>query len=85
MPVCAGVVRRLQARKCERSGTLELKVKAEYMADLFNLVMLVCAAVGSMALGVLLAYGIFRVGFAAMRPRRQSAPVKAQPEAVRAL
>ena len=39
------------------------------MADVFNLVMLVCAAVGSMAFGVLTAYGIFRVGFALMRPR----------------
>jgi hypothetical protein len=51
------------------------------MADLFNLVMLVCAAIGSMALGVLGAYGIFRVGFAMMRPRPKPVPVKAQPEA----
>ena len=39
------------------------------MADLLNLFMLVCAAVGSMAFGVLLAYGIFRVGFGMMRPQ----------------
>jgi hypothetical protein len=51
------------------------------MADLFNLVMLVCAAIGSMAFGVLGAYGIFRVGFAMMRPRRKDVPVKTQPEA----
>jgi hypothetical protein len=39
------------------------------MADALNLVMLVCAAVGSMAFGVLTAYGLFRVGFMLMRPR----------------
>ena len=46
------------------------------MADVFNLVMLVCAAVGAMAFGVLTAYGIFRVGFALMRPRAQRMPLK---------
>jgi len=51
------------------------------MADLFNLVMLVCATIGSMALGVLAAYGIFRIGFAMMRPRPKSLAVKAQTEA----
>jgi hypothetical protein len=34
--------------------------------------MLVCAGVGSMAFGVLTAYGIFRVAFALMRPRRKT-------------
>ena len=44
------------------------------MADL---VMLICAAIGSMAFGVLAAYGIFRIGFAMMRPRRTAVvPVK---------
>ena len=46
------------------------------MADAFNLVMLVCAAAGSMAFGVLAAYGIFRVGFALMRPRTARVPMK---------
>jgi hypothetical protein len=50
------------------------------MTDLFNLLMLVCAAIGSMAFGVLSAYGIFRVGFAMMRPRRKALPVETQPE-----
>lgn len=50
------------------------------MSDLLNLVMLVCATVGSMAFGVLAAYGVFRVGFAMMRPRRQPVSVKAQAE-----
>ena len=43
------------------------------MADL---VMLFCAAIGSMAFGVLTAYGIFRIGFAMMRPRPAAVPVK---------
>jgi hypothetical protein len=46
------------------------------MADAFNLVMLVCAAMGSMAFGVLAAYGIFRVGFALMRPRTAQVRLK---------
>jgi hypothetical protein len=48
------------------------------MADVFNLVMLMCAAVGAMAFGVLTAYGIFRVGFSLMRPRRAADAVKVQ-------
>ncbi len=53
---------------------------SQEMADGLNLVMLVCAAVGSMAFGVLTAYGIFRVGFALMRPRgaRVSLKVRTQ-------
>lgn len=52
------------------------------MTDFMNLVMLVCAAIGSMAFGVLAAYGIFRVGFALMRPRTTATvSVKPQPEA----
>ncbi|MGA8090218.1 MAG: hypothetical protein WCA10_23300 [Terracidiphilus sp.] len=46
------------------------------MADVINLVMLVCAAVGAMAFGVLTAYGIFRVGFALMRPRTARMAIK---------
>jgi hypothetical protein len=50
------------------------------MADFFNIVMLVCAAVGSMAFGVLAAYGVFRVGFAMMRSQKTMPTVKQQPE-----
>jgi hypothetical protein len=46
------------------------------MADAFNLVMLVCAAIGAMAFGVLTAYGVFRVGFALMRPRSERTAIK---------
>ncbi|HKF49150.1 MAG TPA: hypothetical protein VKB38_17460 [Terracidiphilus sp.] len=48
---------------------------------MMDLAMLVCASVGSMAFGVLTAYGIFRGAFALMTPRPRVAPVKAQSEA----
>lgn len=35
--------------------------------------MLVCAAIGSMAFGILAAYGILRAGFALIRPARRPA------------
>jgi hypothetical protein len=50
------------------------------MTDLLNLTMLVCAAAGSMAFGVLAAYCIFRFGFAILRPRPITAKVKVRPE-----
>ena len=50
------------------------------MSDLFNLLMLVCATVGSMAFGVLSAYAVFRVAFAMMRPRSERVAVKPQAE-----
>jgi hypothetical protein len=59
--------------------------KAETMADFLNLVMLVCASVGSMAFGILAAYGILRVGFALMRPQPRPAAVKAHPEVARGM
>lgn len=52
------------------------------MTDLLNMLMLVCAAVGSMAFGVLAAYGIFRTTFGLMRPHQdEPVPAKARPEA----
>jgi hypothetical protein len=39
------------------------------MTDVVNFVMLVAASIGSMALGILAAYGILRAGFALMRPQ----------------
>jgi hypothetical protein len=53
------------------------------MADLLNLSMLICAIAGSLAFGVLAAYGILRVGFALMRPQSRPAPVAARPEVAR--
>lgn len=48
------------------------------MTDLLNLAMLICAAIGSMAFGILLAYGILRAAFAMLRNQPHPAPVKAQ-------
>ena len=50
------------------------------MADFFNLVLLICASVGSMAFGILAAYGILRIGFALIRPRELRTVVKPQTE-----
>jgi hypothetical protein len=55
------------------------------MADFFNLTMLVCAAIGSMGFGVLSAYGIFRIGFAVMRPQKRQPVVKTRPETANVL
>jgi hypothetical protein len=55
------------------------------MEDGINLVMLICASIGSMAFGILAAYWILRTGFAMMRPRPRSAAVKPQPEAAGSL
>jgi hypothetical protein len=55
------------------------------MADLLNLAMLISATVGAMAFGILAAYGILRVVFTLMRPRKAHGQVKAQTEAARTL
>ncbi|HEV2324629.1 MAG TPA: hypothetical protein VGS10_11825 [Terracidiphilus sp.] len=47
-----------------------------------DIAMLVCAAVGSMAFGILAAYGVLRAGFALIRPAKRPA-VKATPEVAR--
>ena len=39
--------------------------------------MLIAASIGSLALGVLAAYGVLRMGFALMRPQRKALPVEA--------
>ena len=46
---------------------------------MIDLVMLICASIGSMAFGILAAYWVLRAGFTLIQPRR-SAPVKAQTE-----
>jgi hypothetical protein len=50
------------------------------MADIL---MLICATLGSMAFGILAAYAALRMVFAVLRPRKTLAPVKAQTEAAR--
>jgi hypothetical protein len=48
-----------------------------------DLAMLICASVGSMAFGILAAYGILRVGFALMRPPARRVAMKPQPQVAR--
>lgn len=55
------------------------------ITDWLNFAMLLCAAIGSMAFGILAAYAILRAGFAFMRPHPRPAPVKPQPEVARTL
>jgi hypothetical protein len=54
------------------------------MSDLLNLTMLIAASAGSLAFGVLAAYGIFRAGFALIRPQQISPAVKPRPEVANA-
>ena len=77
----AGVLGRRPGLEAPGSGTDRGEGRA--MADLLNLAMLVCAAAGSMAFGILGAYAILRVGFALMRPQRRPVAVKPQVEAAR--
>jgi hypothetical protein len=64
-------------RKAQNPGK---SIKKGAMADLFNLVMLICACVGSMAFGILAAYGILRAGFALMRPQPRPVVAKTRPQ-----
>lgn len=44
------------------------------MQDLMSSLVLVCAAIASLGLGVLLAFAVCRAGFALMRPRADRSP-----------
>jgi hypothetical protein len=55
------------------------------MADVLNLVLLITVSVGSLAFGILAAYGTLRVAFAMMRPQRQRVAVKAHQQVARVL
>lgn len=48
------------------------------MTDLVNFAMLIAASIGSLALGVLAAYVVLRIGFALMRPQPKAAQVEAR-------
>jgi hypothetical protein len=50
------------------------------MTDFVNFAMLICASVGSLAFGVLAAYGVFRTAFALMRPQAMVVAVKTRAE-----
>jgi hypothetical protein len=45
-----------------------------------DLLMLAGASIGSMAFGILSAYGILRIGFSLIRPPQREVKVKTQPE-----
>ena len=53
------------------------------MTSLLDFVMLICASLGAMAFGILMAFFILRAGFALLRPQHRQTPVKPQPEAAR--
>jgi len=57
------------------------------MQDFMNLVMLICASLASMVAGVMLAYGVFKVGFGLMRfhAEAQEPIEKAQAQVARVL
>jgi len=55
------------------------------MADVLNLVLLISTSVGSLAFGILAAYGTLRIGFTLMRPQQAPAPVKARQQEARVL
>jgi hypothetical protein len=65
-----------EAKERERSQSQDERGKAERMTDLVNFVMLIAASAGSMAFGVLAAYGVLRAGFALMRPQNQAVVLK---------
>jgi hypothetical protein len=48
------------------------------MTDLVNFIMLIAASLGSLAFGVLAAYGLLRAGFWLLRPQRQEVVVTAR-------
>jgi hypothetical protein len=53
---------------------VDLAVKFDFeakMQDIVNTLMLICAAIASLGLGVLLAYAFFRVGFSLLRAQAQ--------------
>jgi hypothetical protein len=67
----------LKQTRGSRAGSGE--TGAEAMTDAVNFVMLIAASAGSMAFGVLGAYGLLRVAFSMMRPQGR-APVAAAPQ-----
>jgi hypothetical protein len=60
-------------------------MKAGAMTDLLSFAMLVCASIGSLAFGILAAYGILRAGFALLRPQPRLEAVKARQQVARVL
>lgn len=59
--------------------------EAKTMTDFLNFGTLICASVGSMAFGVLAAYGVLWAGFALLRPQARRKAVEAKVEVARAV
>jgi hypothetical protein len=53
------------------------------MGKMMDVIMLVCASIGSLAFGILSAYGALRTSFALMRPQAKPLAIKARAEAAR--
>ncbi len=53
------------------------------MADWMNLLMLICASLGSMAFGILAAYAILRAGFSLMARSPRPVAVKIRTQVAR--
>jgi ABC-type glycerol-3-phosphate transport system permease component len=71
--------------ECDTFQTLWEANEGGRMADLLNLAMLICVSAGSLAFGILAAYGILRTAFALMRPQARPAAMKVQPQVARGL
>jgi hypothetical protein len=57
------------------------------MQDFVNTIVLICTAIASLGLGVALAFGLCRAGFAVMRAQarsQQETAIQANPQAVEA-
>jgi hypothetical protein len=80
----------LSLQECETFGQQRADVRDPMSRDrlqewetVADLAMLICASVGSMAFGILAAYGILRAGFALMRPPARRVAIKRQPQVAR--
>lgn len=62
-----------------------MEQKAAEMVDALNLVLLITVSIGSLAFGILTAYGVLRTAFILMRPQHQRIPVKAPQQPARVL
>jgi hypothetical protein len=77
--VLSGISSALDERVGERVVIIQAIDQGGLMAELLNLVMLICASLASLAFGIFAAYGILRVTFALMRPRPSAPAVAVKP------
>jgi hypothetical protein len=72
-----------QARRNEDVNSIAPKGNQVRMQDLVSSLMLICAALAALALGVLLAYGFFHTLFLALRIHAQSMTPQPKPQVAR--